>query len=147
VLPSWQTGRGVANQFSDGRRQVPDVAADADPLTGYAIYDSTSGCRGQQCWGVVGGTSAAAPLWAGLIALANQAGPKQGLRSAGFLNPALYRLGNGAAGASGASPFHDITAGGNLFYPATPGWDYSTGWGSPDANALVPALLAAERGG
>ena len=147
ALPSWQSGRGVANQFSDGRRQVPDVAADADPLTGYAIYDSTSGCRGQQCWGVVGGTSAAAPLWAGLIALANQAGAKQGLRSAGFLNPALYRLGNGAAGASGASPFHDITGGGNLFYPATPGWDYSTGWGSPDANALVPALLTLERGG
>ena len=150
ALPSWQAGRGVANQFSDGRRQVPDVAADADPLTGYAIYDSTGGCRGQRCWGVVGGTSAAAPLWAGLIALANQAGAKQGLRPAGFLNPTLYRLGSGAAGAGGtggASPFHDITAGGNLFYPATPGWDYSTGWGSPDANALVPALLAVERGG
>lgn len=146
ALPSWQTGRGVANQFSDGRRQVPDVAANADPLTGYAIYDSTSGCRGQRCWSVVGGTSAAAPLWAGLIALANQAGAKQGLRSAGFLNPAFYRLGNAAVGASGPSSFHDITAGGNLFYPATPGWDFSTGWGSPDANVLVPALLALERG-
>ena len=142
-LPSWQTGPGVSNQYSNGMRQVPDVSADADPLTGYAIYDSTSSCSGQDCWVVVGGTSAAAPLWAGLITLANQTGAKQGLRPLGFLNPALYRLG---AGTSGPAPFHDVTAGGNLYYPATPKWDFSTGWGSPDGNALVQALLGIERG-
>jgi kumamolisin len=142
--PSWQTGPGVANASSNGMRQVPDVSADADPLTGYAIYDSSSSCRGQNCWAVVGGTSAAAPFWAALIALANESGAGHGLHAAGFLNPALYRLGSGAAS---PAPYHDVTLGGNLFYQATAGWDYSTGWGSPDGNALVQALLADERSG
>lgn len=141
--PAWQTGPGVANQYSNGMRQVPDVSADSDPLTGYAIFDSTTRCSGQDCWSVVGGTSAAAPLWAGLIALANQAADKQGLHSVGFLNPALYRMGS----ESGApSPFHDITGGGNLYYPATSGWDFSTGWGSPDGSIFVQRLVALQRG-
>lgn len=135
--PAWQAGPGVTNNFSNGMRQVPDVSADADPLTGYRIYYSgKNDCAGSDCWAVVGGTSAAAPFWAGLIALADQ----QGQRKLGFLNPALYALGQASAG--GASPFHDVTGGGNLYYPATPGWDYSTGWGSPDSAALVAALLA-----
>jgi kumamolisin len=142
--PSWQTGPGVSNQYSNTMRQVPDVSADADPLTGYAVYDSTSSCRGQDCWAVVGGTSAAAPFWAGLIALSNEAGAQHGLHPAGFLNPALYRLGSGAAS---PAPYHDITTGGDLYYQATPGWDYGTGWGSPDGNAFVQALLADERSG
>lgn len=136
--PTWQVGPGVANQYSNGMRQVPDVAADADPLTGYAIYDSTRRCAGQSCWGVVGGTSAATPLWAGLIALANQDGATHGKRPVGFLTPALYRLG---ANPSDPSPFHDVVDGGNLYYPATPGWDFSTGWGSPDGNTLVQQLI------
>jgi kumamolisin len=136
--PSWQTGPGVDNSFSDGAREVPDVSADADPLTGYRVYYSgDTGCSGNDCWTVVGGTSAAAPFWAGLIALANQ----QGHRKLGFLNPALYAIGASGASASGA-PFHDVTGGGNLYYQAAPGWDYSTGWGSPDAAILVPMLLA-----
>lgn len=137
-LPSWQTGPGVSNSYSNGMRQVPDISADADPLTGYRVYYSGDNkCLGSACWTVIGGTSAAAPFWAGLIALADQ----QGKRKLGFLNPALYAI--GSAGASGgASPFHDVTGGGNLYYPATPGWDYSTGWGSPDAAAIVAALLA-----
>lgn len=135
--PSWQTGPGVNNQFSNGMRQVPDIAADADPLTGYAIYDSTSNCSGEDCWGVVGGTSASAPLWAGLVTLANQDAAAHGKGPAGFLNPLLYSLGGRAT-----PPYHDVTAGGNLYFPATPGWDFSTGWGSPDANALVTALVA-----
>jgi subtilase family serine protease len=136
--PSWQNGPGVDNSFSDGAREVPDVSADADPLTGYRVYYSgDGGCSGNDCWTVVGGTSAAAPFWAGLIALANQ----QGHRKLGFLNPALYTI--GSAGNSGAgAPFHDVTAGGNLYYQATPGWDYSTGWGSPDAAVIIPMLLA-----
>ncbi|GAC1450360.1 MAG: S53 family serine peptidase [Ktedonobacterales bacterium] len=137
--PTWQAGPGVLNQYSNGMRQVPDVAADADPLTGYAVYDSTRRCTGQSCWGVVGGTSAAAPLWAGLIALANQDGAMHGKHPLGFLNPALYTLGTSP---SGPSPFHDVASGGNLYYPATPGWDFSTGWGSPIGNTLVQQLVA-----
>ena len=136
--PSWQTGPGVDNSYSNGAREVPDVSADADPLTGYRVYYSgDSGCSGNDCWTVVGGTSAAAPFWAGLIALANQ----QGHRKLGFLNPALYAIGSAGAGGAGA-PFHDVTGGGNLYYQATPGWDYSTGWGTPDAAVIIPMLLA-----
>jgi subtilase family serine protease len=141
--PSWQTGPDVSNAYSNGMRQVPDIAAAADPLTGYAVYDSTEQCQGQNCWGVVGGTSAAAPFWAALTALANQLGTSQHLGPAGFLDPLLYRLGSGTAS---PSPYHDVTVGGNLYYPATPGWDFSTGWGSPDGAVFVPRLLAAERG-
>ena len=137
--PSWQTGPGVENQYSTGGRQVPDVSADADPLTGYLIYYSTRDCQGDQCWQVVGGTSAATPLWAGLILLANQQAQIQGKPHLGFLDPALYRLG---ADASAGQVYHDVTMGGNLYYLATPSWDYSTGWGSPDGARLVSALLA-----
>jgi subtilase family serine protease len=129
--PSWQKGTAVINSASNGMREVPDVAADADPLTGYLIYVSGR-------WQVMGGTSAGAPLWAGLIALADEAAADRGKPPLGFLNPALYALGSGSAG---ATPFHDVTIGGNLYYSATPGWDYATGWGSPDAAALIPALL------
>lgn len=137
--PSWQGGPGVSNSYSNGMREVPDVSADADPLTGYRIYFSGGNIAcGGRCWTVVGGTSAAAPLWAGLVALANQSGAASGKRL-GFLNPALYRL--GASGTAG-SDFHDVTLGGNLYYPATPTWDFSTGWGSPDGANLVHDLLA-----
>ncbi len=137
-IPTWQSGPGVSNQYSNGMRQIPDVAAVADPLTGYKIYDSTSGCGGTDCWTAVGGTSAAAPLWGALIVLANQQAKASGKKSMGFINPALYKMGSTG---SAASPFHDITLGGNLFYQATSGWDYSTGWGTPDAAALVKALV------
>ena len=130
--PSWQTGPGVSNSQNNGMREVPDVAADADPLTGYLIYVSGG-------WQVMGGTSAASPLWAGLIALADQEAASQGKPPLGFLNPELYRLGGGTAA---ASPFHDVTNGGNLYYSAASGWDYATGWGSPDAARLIPALTA-----
>lgn len=124
--PSWQVGPGVRNQYSQGMRQVPDVAAAADPATGYAIYYGG--------WHVVGGTSGATPLWASLILLANQ----QAKSPLGFLDPALYRIGASDNG----RVFHDVTLGGNLYYNAATNWDYSTGWGSPDAAQLVPALLA-----
>lgn len=125
--PSWQVGPGVSNQFSDGTRQVPDVSAAADPMTGYAIYYGG--------WHVVGGTSGATPLWASIILLANQ----QAKSPLGFLNPALYRIGGSSAA---ANVYHDVTLGGNLYYNAVPHWDYSTGWGSPDAAQLVSALVA-----
>jgi subtilase family serine protease len=128
--PSWQTGPGVKNQFSNGKRQVPDVSADADPATGYAVYCtvSASGCPSSG-WIVVGGTSAAAPLWAGSTATINEYLQKQGKSIVGFANPALYGLENAQ---QPFPPFHDVTSGTNLFYPATANYDEASGWGSPD---------------
>ena len=130
--PDYQVGPGVANQYSNGMRQVPDVAADADPSTGYAIYTLAHGIPR---WQRVGGTSAAAPLWAAFATVMNQVWG----RPAGFLNPTLYALGRQAASLP-APPFHDITEGTNLYYPATPGWDFATGWGSFDAAALLAGV-------
>lgn len=116
-VPSWQTG--VAG-FSGKGRGVPDVAGDAAPESGYNIL-----VDGQQM--VVGGTSAVAPLWAGLIALINQ----QKGSAVGFVNPALY---------GAASDFHDITQGNNGAYSAGPGWDACTGLGSPDGTEIAQAI-------
>jgi subtilase family serine protease len=121
-------------------RGVPDVAADADPGTGMALAFSGGG-EGSILIGA-GGTSAATPLWAAVIALADQyAG-----RHLGFVNPALYQIGHSA---SYHQAFHDVTTGTNTVqfatqtitgYQAAPGWDPVTGWGSPNAQALVPLL-------
>jgi subtilase family serine protease len=139
LRPDWQTGPGVSNQYSSNGRQIPDVSASADPLTGYRIYDSTGGlCRGEDCWVAVGGTSASSPLWASLITLANQRASSNGKPTMGFINPALYQMGSDA---TLRAAFHDVTVGGNLYYPATSNWDYSTGWGSPVADKLVAELL------
>lgn len=136
--PSWQTGPGVSNQFSNGARQVPDVAADADPLTGYTVYYSgNTGCSGNDCFQVVGGTSGAAPLWAGIVLLANQRARSHGGKALGLLNPLLYQLGSSS---QAGQVFHDVSIGGNLYYPATSGWDYSTGLGTPIGAPLVQAL-------
>lgn len=131
--PSYQVGPGVTNGYSNGMRQVPDVAANADPATGYAIYAVTS--RNGPGWGVMGGTSASAPIWAGFAALVNGA---LGGRT-GIMNPILYELGQKAS-TFDASPFHDITQGTNLYYPSTSGWDFATGWGAFDGAAFVTEL-------
>jgi len=142
-LPTWQASAGVpaAHQkkhkktkeppkkdaavpqaaASGGGRGVPDVAGDASPETGYQIL-----VDGQQ--EVVGGTSAVAPLWAGLIALLNQ----QLGRKVGFLNPQLYPLGE--------TPFFDITSGNNGAFSAGTGWDPCTGLGSPNGQVLLTSL-------
>ncbi|MGI9057962.1 MAG: protease pro-enzyme activation domain-containing protein [Ktedonobacteraceae bacterium] len=127
---SWQTGPGVKNQYSNGKREVPDVSADADPATGYSVYCtvSASGCSSSG-WIVVGGTSAAAPLWAGSTATINEYLQKQGKSRMGFANTALYGLFNGQ---QPFPPFHDVTSGNNLFYPAATGYDMASGIGSPD---------------
>jgi kumamolisin len=106
-------------------RGVPDVAGDADPNSGYRVRVDGKSM-------VIGGTSAVAPLWAGLIALLNQ---KLG-KPVGYLNPLLYGslLGKGA--------FRDIVNGGNGSYAAGPGWDACTGWGSPIGSKLLAALGA-----
>ncbi len=111
-----------------GMRQLPDIAADGDPETGFHIV--FGGHDGQ-----VGGTSAATPLWAATIALINQDMKKQGLREVGFANPALYWMGDNLPKFS-PKPFHDVTSGNNLGYIAAPGWDFATGWGSMDGVGL-----------
>jgi kumamolisin len=120
-LPDWQAKAGVPkSSSSSGGRGVPDVAGDASPETGYNIL-----VDGQQ--EVVGGTSAVAPLWAGLIALINQ----QRGKPAGFVNPSLY---------AAPTAFHDITSGNNGAFSAGPGWDACTGLGSPDGAKIAAAL-------
>ena len=117
-LPTWQAN---ANVPAAGRG-VPDVAGDADPATGYQVR-----VDGQSQ--VIGGTSAVAPLWAGLIALANQANG----RDAGFVNPKLY---------AAPSAFRDIIKGSNGGFSAKPGWDPCTGLGSPHGKAIIAALAS-----
>lgn len=130
ALPSYQQNASVpANpETKFVGRGVPDVSGNADPTTGYQVV-----VDGQNI--VVGGTSAVAPLWAGLIALLNQSLGTP----VGFLQPKLYALGEG--------PFHDITTGNNDdsglgFYSAKAGWDPCTGLGSPNGTALLNALTA-----
>ena len=127
-LPSWQSSAGVppvAGGTATGRG-VPDVAGNADPVTGYQVV-----VDGQQT--VVGGTSAVAPLWAGLIArLAQSTGKKFGL-----LQTPLY---NGVTAGKAATGFNDITSGNNGAYSAGPGWDACTGLGSPNGTALLTLL-------
>ncbi|HEX7737636.1 MAG TPA: S53 family peptidase [Ktedonobacteraceae bacterium] len=148
ALPSWQSGAGVISSYSSGKpcgapsgqycREVPDVSADADPNSGYAVYCTVSaaGCSSSG-WIVVGGTSAAAPFWAGSSALINQYLQSQNLARFGSANPALYGIYNSA---QAATAFHDVTAGNNLYYPATAGYDMGSGIGSPDVTVLAKAL-------
>ncbi|HEY4011507.1 MAG TPA: S53 family peptidase [Acidobacteriaceae bacterium] len=121
ALPTWQANSKVpAPTTKAGGRGLPDVAGDADPSTGYTVRvdgETTT----------IGGTSAVAPLWAGLIALANAANGE----SAGFVNPALY---------AAPTAFRDITSGNNGAFSAGPGWDACTGLGSPHGAAVIAAL-------
>ena len=125
-LPAYQAHANVppASGTQHVGRGVPDVAGDADPATGYQVR-----VDGQNM--VIGGTSAVAPLWAGLVALINQ---KLG-HPVGFLNPLLY----GAL--AGRGLLNDITTGNNGAYSAKAGWDACTGWGSPNGAKLLQALL------
>ena len=124
-LPDYQQDANVPAAPNGYKgRGVPDVAGDADPETGYAVV-----VDGQQA--VIGGTSAVAPLWAGLLARINQALGK----NVGYLNPLLY------AG-SAESTFRDITSGSNGDYSADSGWDACTGLGTPDGAKLLAALQA-----
>src|SRR6266850_2186507 len=159
--PLWQQNRlgGILRDTDNNgipNRGTPDVAWNADPATGVPVFNSM-GVGGQSGWATVGGTSAGAPQFAGLITLANQ------LRAIGHkpvlgasLNERIYRLG----GTGPDKYFNDIDVHGsglidaslacnspgtgrnpNAFvFPATPGWDYATGWGSPNARTLLPAL-------
>lgn len=143
--PNWQVGQGTTNHYDgsqglvfttgfkpltapNGLRQVPDVAAAANP--NIAIYY-------QSTWVAAGGTSAAAPIWAAGALFVDQGLKQQGKALLGGV-PEIYSLAN-APGRF--HPFTDITSGNNLFYPATHGWDYATGWGSPNFNEILQAEL------
>ena len=130
--PGWQVGPGVINRFSDGRRQLPDVAAAADPWSGWDVY--TDGALT-----VAGGTSAATPFWAAATALIAQDAGAHGVRRLGFVDPMLYAI---AARPQRTSGFHDITIGTNRYFPATSGWDFATGLGSPDVANLAQDIVA-----
>ncbi len=143
--PAWQTGPGTTNHFDgttslvftinlnpvvvpNGLRQVPDVAAAAFP--NIAMYY-------KGLWIAVGGTSAASPIWAAGALLVDQALKQQNKPLMGGV-PTIYSLANHPGS---FHPFTDITSGDNLFYPATKGWDYATGWGSPNFNDILQLLL------
>ncbi len=141
---SWQNGPGVQNQYSNGYREVPDVTANADPTTGYAIYCTVTnaGCP-PTGWLDVGGTSAATPLWAASVALINQYVQSQNESRIGFANPMLYKLFDIQ---EQYPAFHDITSGNNLYYPATNNYDLASGMGSPDVYNLARDLLLLDGG-
>jgi len=158
-MPAFQSGApaalGVINANSSGQpcglaagsycREVPDVSANADPMTAYLDYWNGNGsAHGESGWQGTGGTSGAAPLWAALFALADASRACRGTQI-GFADPSLYAL----AAQSQATYFNEITTGNNDFtptgntaglYPASPGYNMASGLGSPKAAALVPAL-------
>ncbi|WP_165423781.1 S53 family peptidase [Ktedonosporobacter rubrisoli] len=125
-LPGWQNAPGVRNSFSHGARQIPDLAAAAYNL---AVY-----FNGQ--WGAVGGTSAAAPIWAAGLALVNEGTLKQNHTFA--YGPQLFYQVMNSSG--GARAYYDVTRGNNLYYPATAGWDFTTGLGTPNLPAFYQTM-------
>src|SRR5262249_34441761 len=125
-LPAWQHSADVPDSVNPGGgrgRGVPDVAANADPVTGYLVQ-----VHGRTT--VICGTSAGAPLWAALIARINQSLG----RPVGYINPYLYQS------VEHHRAFNDIVFGGNGVYAARKGWDACTGWGSPNGTGLLYAL-------
>jgi kumamolisin len=114
----WQHAKGVNNEYSHNDRQVPDVAGVADNL---AVYF-------QQQWGVVAGTSVAAPIWATGQALVNEDTIAH-VGIVGYGPQLLYAVADEKAG---GKAYFDVTSGDNLYYPAAPGWDFATGLGTPN---------------
>ena len=133
AIPSYQKLAGVINSSNKGSttlRNGPDVSANAN-FTFYTCADQKA-CLANE----FGGTSFAAPMWAGFIALANQQLAEQGKSTIGFLNPSIYSKNVTSAYSTG---FHDITSGTSGSFSATTGYDLVTGWGSPKA-ALITEL-------
>ena len=142
LIPSWQAPVSMAaNNGSSTYRNIPDVAMAAEAVD--VVYNNGSTL-------VVGGTSCAAPLWAGFCALLNQqaVGTTPGGSGAGFLNPAIYAIGTGS---NYATCFNDVTNGNNTgantpgLFNAVPGYDLCTGWGSPAGTNLINALAPLAR--
>ena len=131
AIPSWQTATASGcSACSKTLRNGPDVSANAN-FTFYVCADQTA-CTSN----VYGGTSFAAPMWAGYLALVNQQAVANGQPTLGFINPSLYTIG---LGSSYTTDFHDITSGSNGF-SATTGYDLASGWGSPNGSELLNAL-------
>jgi uncharacterized repeat protein (TIGR01451 family) len=137
-IPTWQTNVNMtANKGSTTKRNIPDVALTGDNV--WVIYGA-----GQS--GAFGGTSCAAPLWAGFTALINQQATNNGNAPVGFLNPALYAI---AAGTGYTSCFHDTTTGNNEWsgspnlFSAVTNYDLCTGLGTPNGTNLINALTSA----
>jgi subtilase family serine protease len=144
-IPSWQQLPGVINSSNLGSttlRNSPDVAAEGN-------FDNPTVVNGSFVTGY-GGTSFAAPRWAGFLALVNQQSVANGKGTVGFINPALYNLGMSSSYSGG---FHDITSGGNppatgdgSGFNAVPGYDLVTGWGSPAGVGLINQLAGTSAG-
>ncbi|MGA7623640.1 MAG: S53 family serine peptidase [Candidatus Acidiferrales bacterium] len=131
AIPSWQTtAASGCSSCSKTYRNGPDVSANAN-FTFYVCADQTT-CTANE----YGGTSFAAPMWAGYLALVNQQAVTNSGKTLGFINPSLYTIGEGS---SYDSDFHDVTSGSNGF-SATVGYDLATGWGSPNGSGLLNAL-------
>src|ERR1700683_1216514 len=129
-LPSWQTPVDGCSGCSKTLRNGPDVSANAN-FTFYVCADQTT-CTANE----YGGTSFAAPMWAGYLALANQQAASNG-ESIGFINPIIYPA---AEGSSYGTDFHDITSGSCGKYSAATGFDLCTGWGSPNTTGIINLL-------
>jgi len=134
-IPSWQvTAADTCNSEGGGcsetYRNVPDVAANAN-FTFYVCADQ-SGCTENE----YGGTSFAAPMWAGYLALANQQAVINGVPAPGFINPTIYPLNLG----NGDADFHDITSGALNTFKCVAGFNDCDGWGSPNGSLLIAAL-------
>ena len=135
AIPTWQQLSGVINSSNKGSttlRNGPDVSANAN-FTYYVCADQTT-CTAN----LYGGTSFAAPLWAGYIALVNQQLVADGFSTIGFINPFLYSFG---VSSSYGTDFHDITSGTSGRYSAVTGYDLVTGWGTPNGQGLINALV------
>lgn len=136
-IPSYQQLPGVINSENKGSttlRNYPDVSAEAN-TNQYSCFDG--GCSGGN-----GGTSYAAPQWAGFTAMANQQSLAHGGSTLGFLNPPIYNIG---VGSGFDNDFHDIVSGNNGGYNAVVGYDLVTGWGSPTGPDLIDALTGTTR--
>jgi kumamolisin len=135
AIPSWQKLSGVINSSNKGSttyRNGPDVSANAN-FTFYVCADQTT-CTANE----YGGTSFAAPMWAAYVALVNQQLVADGYSTIGFINPYLYSFG---VSSSYSTDFHDITSGKSGSYSAVTGYDLVTGWGSPNGQGLLNALV------
>jgi subtilase family serine protease len=136
-IPSWQKTKGVitkANEGSTKYRNGPDLSANSN-FTFYVCADQ-SGCTANE----YGGTSFAAPMYAGYLALVNQEAASKKIAPPGFFNALMYKVG---LGSGYKTAFHDITAGSNGA-PPTKGYDLGSGWGSPNGVGLINALLGLE---
>src|SRR5258708_2033468 len=158
TAPSWQNAPGVMNPLSSGTpchapagticRESPDVSLNADPNDGYLVYCSSAAahCSSTGGWYIVGGTSAAAPMWAVMMTLTNEMSLRMGNFSLGYINPLLYQAASNSN--TYAASFHDITSGNNDYnnlnkglYPATTDYDMATRLCSYNALPLANSLV------